>query len=587
MNMKRLDDASIWHLSWDALDWEDDANVPTYTADFETTTVADDCRVWAWATCEVGNVRNKQYGNSIESFMEWCEIHTGTRVYFHNLKFDGKFILHHIMTNGWKWIPVKEECDGKTFTTLISDMGQFYSIRLWFEGLGSIEFLDSLKVIPLPIAAIPKAFGLPLEKLEMDYVEWRETGHVLTQEEKDYITHDVEIAARALDAMFQQDMKRITAGSNAFHDYMRTIGGKRRMRNWFPEPDYDRDIRESGCYRGGFVGVNPRYAGAIQGVGCSFDVNSLYPSVMASAHGEVLPYGKPVRYDGAYVRDPEYPVCIQFVEADFTLKADHIPCIQLKGNALFGETEYVTDSHGMQTMAMTNVDLEMMFQQYDVHDIRYIRGYKFKGSRTLFKDYVDKWTEVKTKASEEGNEGMRTIAKLELNSLYGKFATNPTKVCKRPYLDDGIVKYAVLPPETGEAIYLPVGAFITAYARAFTVSAAQANYSRWVYSDTDSCYFLGLEDPIGMEVHPTKLGAWKREHEYQRIRVLRPKTYCFEEGGSLVVHCAGMPKACHDHVTMEKFDFGAEFPGKLFPKDVSGGTILLDGNYKIKEVAHA
>ena len=42
-------------------------------------------------------------------------------------------------------------------------------------------------------------------------------------------------------------------------------------------------------------------------------------------------------------------------------------------------------------------------------------------------DYGDKWTEVKTKASIKGNEGMRTIAKLQLNSLYGKMASNPVK----------------------------------------------------------------------------------------------------------------------------------------------------------------
>lgn len=29
-----------------------------FVADFETTTDAEDCRVWAWCACDVGNVSN-------------------------------------------------------------------------------------------------------------------------------------------------------------------------------------------------------------------------------------------------------------------------------------------------------------------------------------------------------------------------------------------------------------------------------------------------------------------------------------------------------------------------------------------------
>ena len=36
-----------------------------FTADFETTTDPNDCRVWAYAICEIGNINNFYYGNSI------------------------------------------------------------------------------------------------------------------------------------------------------------------------------------------------------------------------------------------------------------------------------------------------------------------------------------------------------------------------------------------------------------------------------------------------------------------------------------------------------------------------------------------
>ena len=79
-----FEDKQLDTLVWDFGEREE-GEVPSYAADFETTTLADDCRVWAWAVCEVGNISSIQYGNDIETFIEWCEVHSGSRVYFHNL----------------------------------------------------------------------------------------------------------------------------------------------------------------------------------------------------------------------------------------------------------------------------------------------------------------------------------------------------------------------------------------------------------------------------------------------------------------------------------------------------------------------
>ena len=75
----------------------------SYTADFETTTDIEDCRVWAYATCNVSNHEEFEYGNSMEGFIEWCIKHTGSNVYFHNLKFDGSFIVNYLLNNGYTW----------------------------------------------------------------------------------------------------------------------------------------------------------------------------------------------------------------------------------------------------------------------------------------------------------------------------------------------------------------------------------------------------------------------------------------------------------------------------------------------------
>lgn len=557
-----------------------------YTADFETT--ADDLtetRVWAWAVCTL-KTYDITTGTNIEGFLKWCENAPNARVYFHNLKFDGKFIVDSLLNAGWEWIETVGEQAPYRFTTLISDMNQFYSIKLFFKKGHYIEFCDSLKVISLPVAKIPAAFGFEQEdaKLSIDYTEHRSEDHELTEEEIEYISADVRIVARALGELIDHGATRITAGSNAIAEYKKTIGGEKGFRRTFPVCDYDAEIRP--CYKGGFTYVNPEYKGKDIGAGIVLDVNSLYPSVMASVCGELLPYGDPVLFEGKYEHDERYPLYVQTVHIDFTLKPDHIPCIQLKGNLSFLPTEYVRDSKGEQTLVLTSVDLELLEDHYDINSIRYGKGWKFKASRALFEKFIMAANEEKIEAARTKNAGKRYMAKLKMNSSYGKMATNPVKRCRKPMLgDDGIVHYVMMNPEHTDGMYLPVGAFITAWARNKTIRAAQAVKHRFIYADTDSLHLAGTEIPEELDVDEFRLGAWKVESEFRRARFLRPKTYIEDDvkTGKLTIHCAGLPERCHENVTWENFRVGAKYPGKLYSKTVKGGIILYEGDFVIRK----
>lgn len=109
-------------------------NMKKFTADFETVTWKDDeTWVWAWATCEIGNEENLQIGNDIDSFIEYCKKEKNATFWFHNLKFDGEFIIYWALTHGFKHVEKKEDIKENTFTTLISDMGQFYTITLYYS----------------------------------------------------------------------------------------------------------------------------------------------------------------------------------------------------------------------------------------------------------------------------------------------------------------------------------------------------------------------------------------------------------------------------------------------------------------------
>ena len=550
-----------------------------FTADFETTTDVDDCRVWATGICSIDEKLSFYYGNSIDWLFSFFSLYPNSTFYFHNLKFDGEFILCYLFNNGFAHSKNRtKNLEPHTFNTLISDKGQFYSICIKLDEDNTVTIYDSLKILPFSVDVVAKSFNLPIEKLELDYKEKREPGHILTSTEKEYLKHDVQIMAMALKTLFEQNLRKMTQGSNALFDF-KNIMGQRKFKKLFPIPKYDADVRQS--YRGGFTYCNPKIQGKDLGEGIVLDVNSLYPSVM---YYNPLPYGEGMFFKGKYKPDKIYNLYVQMLRCNFEIKPNHIPTIQIKGKGSpFIPTEYLTSSAGEDvTLCLTSVDLEIFKTHYNLHNVEYISGWKFKSTNTLFRDYIDKWMKVKIESTVNGNKGMRTLAKLMLNALYGKFALNPKVQSKIPYMENGTIKYMLDEPETREPIYIPVGSFITAWARHKTITSAQSVYDRFCYADTDSLHLLGTEIPKELEVDPVKLGAWDHEATFTRARFVRQKTYIEEIDGNIHITCAGMPDRCYPQVTWDNFKIGGEYHGKLMPQHVSGGIVLKDVDFKIR-----
>lgn len=560
---------------------EEGLSMRIFTADFETTTDPDDCRVWAYAVCDVRDTDFVVYGNSIEDFIEWCNAAANCQLYFHNLGFDGAFILDYLEKNGWEWVEDNKHVKDKSYTTLISDMNQVYQITLYFTKEKRVKIYDSFKVIPLSVKRMAKDYGLDEGKGELDYEAYREVGHVLTDAEKDYIRRDVQIVAHVLVEFIDEGLTKMTAGSNALYTYKKMLGGDKGFRKMYPEITEEEDAFIRKAYRGGFTYADPRFSGKEIGEGIVFDVNSLYPSVM---HDCKLPYGSPEWFDGKPPCNPKRPLWVAAVSCRFKVKKNHIPCIQLKGNFRFKQTEYLEKSGVEVVFTVTNVDWTLINMQYDIKNVEWLGGYTFKANEWQFKEYVDKFTEQKIQAAKEGKPGKRQIAKLMLNSLYGKFATRIEVKGRRPMLDeDGVVRYTDMEAQKRKPVYLPVGVFVTAYARFKTVSSAQSVYDRFLYADTDSLHLLGTDIPSNLDVDPFRLGAWKHESTFTRAKFLRAKCYTEEIDGELETHVSGMPYNLHDQVTMDNFDFGAVYDGKLYQKRVPGGIVLVPGEMQIRE----
>lgn len=571
----------VYNDTW--LGWLDsEGDMKCYTADFETTTDLDDCRVWAWAVCDIDNPDDIVRGIDMASFIDHCEKLANCKMYFHNLGFDGAFIIDWLERNSWLWTNKKPAWHH--YKTLISDMNQVYAVELYFSEKRYVKIYDSYKIVPLSIANMAKSYNLPILKGSIDYTAKREVGHELTDEEIKYIDNDVQIAAMVLKKFFDEHLNHMTAGSNALYDYKQGCGGHRKFRYAYPVLTEEEDAFIRRAYRGGFTYVNPKYAGKRVGSGLVFDVNSLYPSVMAAVEGELLPFGKPKWFDGEPEQDEMRPLWVASITCVFKLKSEHVPSLQIKDNWRFKPTQYITDSDGMVTLTLTNVDWQLMLQQYDVEWYQFNGGYTFEASTEQFKDYVNKWTEVKIQAGKDGNMGLRSIAKLMLNSLYGKFATRTTVVGRRPVLDpkhDCIV-YEDIEPEERDPVYLPVGVFITSWARYKTITSAQSVYSRFVYADTDSLHLAGTEMP-DLKIDDFKLGFWAHESTFTDAKFLGAKCYAEEIDGELVVHVSGMPSRCHKEVTLDNFEIGARYYGKLYTRRVKGGIVLVEDYMEIRE----
>lgn len=554
-----------------------------YTADFETNNNEKDCRVWGWGLCEIGTTYT-EIGNNIGSFMgRILNAGESLDIYFHNLKFDGEFIIYWLFENDFEHNENYKMLTNKEFNCCISDTGQFYSITIKHYKY-KITLIDSLKILPFSISEVSKSFNLKEEKLKINYNQKREINHIITETERKYIKNDVSIMSLALNTLFEQKLKKRTQASNAFADFKLT---DENFEKNFPILSYemDKDIRRA--YKGGYVYLNPKYENKDIREGIQFDINSLYPYIMREF---LLPYGKPQFFKGKYQKDNAYPLFIQCIKCNFILKEGYLPTISKK-HISFKPAEYLKE--GLEeVLYLTNYDFELFLTHYEVTNIEFMSGYKFKGSKNLFKSYIDKWIKVKIESELSGNMGMRTLAKLMLNALYGRFALRPDLMSKYPYYTEGIVKYKLSEKQQREPIYIPVSVFITSGARFTTINSAQNNFERFVYSDTDSLKLIGYEMPTNIEINSTKLGAWKYEGSFKKARFIQPKRYIiyknaeFKKGkiikSHLEVTCASMPHKCHKKVTWQNFKLGHTFKGKLVQTRVKGGIVLKDTIFTLR-----
>lgn len=101
---------------------------------------------------------------------------------------------------------------------------------------------------------------------------------------------------------------------------------------------------------------------------------------------KLLPFGEPIFFDKQYKKDKVYELYIQMITCSFEIKENKIPTIQIKNNrSFFRGNEYLTSSNGeIVCLVLTNIDLQLFLEQYNVYDLEYVCGWKFKRNQRNF-----------------------------------------------------------------------------------------------------------------------------------------------------------------------------------------------------------
>lgn len=399
------------------------------------------------------------------------------------------------------------------------------------------------------------------------------------------------------------------------------------------------------AYHGGWCYLVKGKENKIKHNGTTADVNSLYPSMMSSESGNLYPTGLPTFWKGNYIPDEAIGGSKYYfvrIRTRFYLKKGKLPFIQIKNSMMYSPTEMLETSDfydsetgkyhktavkltgeivdSISTMILTQTDFQLLKDHYELVDFEILDGCWFNAYKGLFDCYIDKYKKIKL----ESTGALRELAKLFLNNLYGKMASSTNSSFKVAFLtEDNSIGFQTILAYDKQPGYIAIGSAITSYARNFTIRAAQKNYHGvnkrgFIYADTDSIHCDLEPDEIqGIVEHPKNFCCWKLESCWDDAIFVRQKTYIEHithkdrepiDKPYYDVKCAGMPEKCkqlfiagltgeikdEEKLTSEELEFakhprkltdfkiGLKVPGKLLPKRIEGGVLLVDTTYEMR-----
>ncbi len=544
----------------------------------------------------------------------------------------GKWRLHEKKKESNKAYMKNQEF---TYESLHSDAGARYAYKLWFpyrsadrhKYVHSVAFHDFMKLVPGGLAKLLEDLDVcdleckKIRKLSMDYQAVN--IQILSNENIEYCENDVKGLYFAI-KKFNEEIERqsnnechifgkftniMTAGGFAKRELLRSLypNLKKQHRLKKYQKDHplnavqDKWIRENHLYRGGICLVNEKFQGKMitsKGFGRKmnrFDVNSEYPYSMSIMRDLI---GKPLiksyeEWSKMQESDKEKYECILVLESVTgellpgrvatwydPFKRNYVNFIDESSRHLMFYREFKEMTHWY--------DLEFTCQKVMIYQ---------KGD-FIYKKFVDENYQLKAQAKKEKNKTLQQIAKLKLNSSYGKLAERIER--RTGIYEINEETNAVHFVETGieenesSAMNVVIGSLVTAIARCYILSkireiCGEFNIEKtFVYIDTDSIHAFADYGKADAFV----LGGLKLEATCEAIKYIAPKTYIDIEKNDKIIdmsnielHCKGVSiKVVQEKFKSYKkltlarinhaFDYGKKYI-MLSAMNVPGGKCLL------------
>ena len=219
----------------------------TYCADFETTgklNLEKDgrVRVWLWSLVNC-DTKEEWYGYDIQTFLDRIKELRCDKIFFHNLRFDGYFLLYYLAESGYIY--------GTDYTCIIDNLNTYYEIKI-INGKDVTKIWDSLKKFPgQSVQSIAKMYKIEGKKERPYFEMYRPPDYIPTPEEIEYCLQDSRIIAHAIQHEESIGHKGMTLSSDAFNGVKQFIGGYRGWRNNFTLIDSQTDSFIRLSYKGG------------------------------------------------------------------------------------------------------------------------------------------------------------------------------------------------------------------------------------------------------------------------------------------------------------------------------------------------
>lgn len=361
----------------------------------------------------------------------------------------------------------------------------------------TIKLCDSYRLLQAGLRDLGIAFNVEHKKTEIDFTTITYNKQLIEYNEQD---------CKCLYEVLERFFEETGIMSETFATHALRVWRKDFLKEtiWKPRQEVLDFARSS--YHGGRVEVFKRSNKHLHG----YDVNSMYPYVMQ--------FPMPVEYLGESHKLIDASSVYGFVEATVTIPEDYVPTLPVRLEKLFfpcGTIRAVWSNEELIVAVNRGARIDK------IHTAHYFK------TREIFKSYIDKLYALKQHATEP----TRTIAKLLMNALYGKFGQTPRKkvYCLERMAPDGA--FPILLPDgvpSGFAYYerdshsaylLPhLASAVTSKARLHLLSRLDDNS---YYCDTDSIF-------TAIPFHSVSkiLGDWAQVGEGE-CTFIQPKLYQF------------------------------------------------------------